>query len=73
MYINKDTYYCKQTYQSALAAAKTSIAALEYVVTHQNTQSFAVVRPPGHHSGLKSQPHGFSFLNNAALAVQNII
>lgn len=26
------------------------------------------MRPPGHHSGLKSQPHGFSFLNNVAIA-----
>jgi histone deacetylase 6 len=29
---------------------------------------FALVRPPGHHSGLKTQPHGFSFFNNIALA-----
>lgn len=27
-----------------------------------------MVRPPGHHSGLKTQPHGFSFFNNIALA-----
>jgi acetoin utilization deacetylase AcuC-like enzyme len=27
-----------------------------------------MVRPPGHHSGLKTQPHGFSFFNNISLA-----
>jgi len=32
-----------------------------------------MVRPPGHHSGLKSQPHGFSFFNNIALAVYQTI
>lgn len=32
-----------------------------------------MVRPPGHHSGLKSQPHGFSFFNNIALAAYQTI
>jgi len=31
------------------------------------------VRPPGHHSGLKAQPHGFSFLNNIAIGAHKII
>ncbi len=30
---------------------------------------FALIRPPGHHSGMKSQPHGFSFFNNLAIGV----
>ena len=33
----------------------------------------ALIRPPGHHSGLKSQPHGFSFFNNLALSVNHIL
>jgi acetoin utilization deacetylase AcuC-like enzyme len=72
MYINRDTYYCKYTYQSALAAAKTSIAAMELAIS-EKTNTFAVVRPPGHHSGLKPQPHGFSFINNVALAARKAI
>jgi acetoin utilization deacetylase AcuC-like enzyme len=31
------------------------------------------VRPPGHHSGLKSQPHGFSFLNNVGIASKYLL
>jgi acetoin utilization deacetylase AcuC-like enzyme len=68
MYINVDTYYCQNTYKAALAAAKTTITATDYILSHTRASSFAVIRPPGHHSGLKSQPHGFSFLNNIALA-----
>lgn len=32
-----------------------------------------MVRPPGHHCGLKSQPHGFSFFNNVAIAADYLI
>ena len=73
LFINRDTYYCKDTYQSALAAAKTTIAAIDFVTTHKNSNSYAVIRPPGHHSGFKPQPHGFSFLNNIALAAHKAI
>ena len=31
-----------------------------------------MVRPPGHHCGMKSQPHGFSFFNNIAIATNYI-
>lgn len=72
MYINKDTYYCKNTYQAALASATTAITAIDYVLSNKDTTSFAVVRPPGHHSGQKSQPHGFSFLNNIALVAHYV-
>lgn len=73
MYINKDTYYGKNTYQSALAAAKTTIKAFDHLFEQKNSVSFSVVRPPGHHSGLKSQPHGFSFINNIAVAAHKVI
>lgn len=32
-----------------------------------------MVRPPGHHSGLKNQPHGFCFFNNIAVAANYLI
>ena len=39
---------------------------------HNNLRSsraiLCLVRPPGHHSGMKSQPHGFSFFNNISIA-----
>ena len=46
---------------------------MDLVISHKNSTSYAVIRPPGHHSGWKSQPHGFSFLNNIALAVHKTI
>lgn len=68
MYINTDTYFMKDTYIAALEAARTTIIAAEDLSNFKNRNSFAIVRPPGHHSGLKSQPHGFSFFNNVGLA-----
>ena len=68
MYINTDTYYMKHTYTAALAAVKTTLIALKIIQSGTFQHAFAVVRPPGHHSGLKAQPHGFSFFNNAAVA-----
>ena len=73
MYINKDTYYCRYTYQSALAAGRSAIASVDHVLTHKDSTSYAIIRPPGHHSGWKPQPHGFSFLNNVALATSKAI
>ena len=67
MYINIDTYYGKYTYQSAIAAAVATIQAIQAATLPPFPYTFAIVRPPGHHSGLKSQPHGFSFLNNIAI------
>ena len=34
---------------------------------------FSLIRPPGHHSGLKNQPHGFSFFNNVALSANYFV
>jgi acetoin utilization deacetylase AcuC-like enzyme len=36
----------------------------------KHSSAFAIVRPPGHHAGLKSQPHGFCFLNNVGLGAK---
>lgn len=38
-----------------------------------NKNIFSLIRPPGHHSGLKNQPHGFSFFNNVALAANYFV
>ena len=70
MYINTDTYYGKHTFESAIAAATAAIEAVKVATCPPYPYTFAVVRPPGHHCGLKAQPHGFSFINNVALAAQ---
>lgn len=72
MYINIDTYFMKDTYVSALEAARTTVIAAQEL-SKAKANSFAIVRPPGHHSGMKSQPHGFSFFNNVGLAANYLI
>ena len=73
MYINTDTYYMKHTYQAAIQAVKTSLVAIESLMRKRYQYAYAVVRPPGHHSGMKNQPHGFSFFNNVAISAQYAI
>lgn len=73
MYINLDTYFMKDTYIAALEAARTTLIAADSLATNLGSNCFAMVRPPGHHSGFKSQPHGFSFFNNIALAADYLV
>ena len=73
LYINKDTYYMKETYRAAFEAVKTTLYAVLIILKGIKRYAFAVIRPPGHHSGLKSQPHGFSFFNNVAIASEYLI
>jgi len=68
LFIHKDTYYNKDTYKAATDALTTTLCATNVLLDGPEKYSFAVVRPPGHHSGMKSQPHGFSFFNNVAFA-----
>ena len=63
----------KHTYQAAIQAVKTSLVAVESLVRKRYQYAYAVVRPPGHHSGMKNQPHGFSFFNNVAISAQYAI
>lgn len=37
-------------------------------LSYHKSNIFSIIRPPGHHSGMKNQPHGFSFFNNISLA-----
>jgi histone deacetylase 6 len=73
MYINTDTYYMKHTYTAAVAAVKTVLLAAKAIIKQSYKYAYAVVRPPGHHSGLKTQPHGFSFFNNVAIASEYVL
>ena len=74
LFINKDTYFMKHTYPAARQAVMTTLSTLDYLIDSQHSRyAYAVVRPPGHHSGMKSQPHGFSFFNNVAIAANRAL
>ena len=74
IFINMDTYFMKDTYHAAREAVRTTIKATDQLIQQQNHSNviFSLVRPPGHHCGMKSQPHGFSFFNNIAIATNYI-
>lgn len=54
------------TYKAALASANCALSTAEFVLKN-STNSFALCRPPGHHSG-KDYAGGYCFINNAAVA-----
>ena len=70
IYISVDTYFNKHTTECALLAAGGVIQAVDEVLERKHAAAYAIVRPPGHHAGLKQIPHGFCFLNNAGLGAK---
>jgi len=60
-----DTPVCKKSFEIAVYAANAAVKASE-------EKAFALVRPPGHHSG-RDFGGGFCLFNNTAIAVQNLL
>ena len=57
------------SWRPLLAAAGTSLAAVDLVVAGKAGVAYALVRPPGHHAG-PSCADGYCFFNHAALAAE---
>jgi acetoin utilization deacetylase AcuC-like enzyme len=68
IYLNRDTYFNKNTLNAAQIAANAAVKCVDKLESGEWQSAFAVVRPPGHHSGMTSQPNGFCILNNVAIA-----
>jgi len=60
----------KETFDIASLAAGGTITAAKYAFENKKPV-FALVRPPGHHSG-KGYGGGFCYFNNAAIGVKNL-
>ncbi|HEX3122352.1 MAG TPA: histone deacetylase family protein [Rhodanobacteraceae bacterium] len=58
------------TWDAALASAQSALTAAALVAEGERN-AFALCRPPGHHAG-RSTYGGYCFLNNAALAAQDL-
>jgi acetoin utilization deacetylase AcuC-like enzyme len=57
------------TWQGAYWSAQTALTALQPLLDGEAALSFALCRPPGHHSGA-DYLGGYCYLNNAAIAAQ---
>lgn len=68
--LDPDTVAGPHSYQSALRAAGSAIAAVDAVLRGEVKSAMAIVRPPGHHAE-PDKAMGFCLLNNAAIAVQH--
>ena len=64
-----DTYATSESYDLARTAAGSTIAVLDYIMTGQARNGFALVRPPGHHAE-HGRISGFCLFNNVAAAAR---
>ncbi len=69
-----DTYISATSVDAAMSSAGIACRAVDIVMQGQNTNAFAVIRPPGHHAGRHGCTKGclstgFCLLNNAVLAL----
>ncbi len=67
--LTRTTPLGSESWEPILAAAGTSLAAVDAVLAGETHTAFALVRPPGHHAQ-PAQADGYCFFNNAALAAE---
>lgn len=63
------TPIAQDTWEAAYWGAQSALTALETVATGTEQRSFALCRPPGHHSG-RDYYGGYCYLNNAAIVAR---
>ncbi len=68
-HLSSTTVLSATSWPSILAAAGTSLAAVDAVVAGDTEIAYALVRPPGHHAG-PAVADGYCFFNNVALAAE---
>jgi acetoin utilization deacetylase AcuC-like enzyme len=66
-FLDPDTIVSPASYQVALTAAGTAVAAIDAVIQGDDQRALCLVRPPGHHA-TPNRSMGFCLFNNIALA-----
>ena len=72
VHLDADTVVSAASWDAALAAAGTSVAACRAVLEGRHRHAFCAIRPPGHHS-TPDRPMGFCLFNNVALAAREVL
>ncbi len=67
-----DTVVSPESYETALFAAGGALKAARLVMQGDYENSFALVRPPGHHA-TESSGRGFCVFNNVAIAAKHLL
>ena len=67
---NAATPIAEGTWESSYWSAQTALTALVAILEGETRASFALCRPPGHHSG-RDYCGGYCYLNNAAIAAEH--
>lgn len=70
--IEADTVVCPDSFEIALHAAGTALAAVDAVLMGADTSALCLARPPGHHA-LPDHAMGFCLFNNVALAAEHAL
>jgi acetoin utilization deacetylase AcuC-like enzyme len=70
--IEADTVVSRRSFDVALAAAGTALAAVDSVMQGTDQTALCLVRPPGHHA-LPASAMGFCLFNNVALAAEHAL
>ena len=65
-----DTSVSEESWEAALRASGSALAAVDAVLAGKATRAFCLVRPPGHHASA-ARGMGFCVLNNIALAARH--
>ncbi len=65
-----DTMVSRHSWEAAMAAVGSGLAAVDAVMAEKAARAFCVVRPPGHHAR-EDQGMGFCVFNNIALAARH--
>jgi len=68
-WLDADTVVCPKSFEVALTAAGTAVAAVDEVVRGHDRNALCLIRPPGHHA-TRRESMGFCVFNNVAMAAQ---
>jgi acetoin utilization deacetylase AcuC-like enzyme len=66
-HLDPDTFVSPDSFQVAMHAAGSAVAAVDRVLTGGDKTTFCLIRPPGHHA-TPAQSMGFCVFNNIAIA-----